>query len=299
MPPGVIFNIQRYSIHDGPGIRTTVFLKGCPLRCFWCQNPESQIQKQEIFFHPSKCNSCGRCAAVCPTGASHVERGPAKIDRKSCTGCGRCVEACPAGARKGIGQLLTPEEVMRQVTRDIRFYENSGGGVTLSGGEPTAQPDFALSILQKCREAGIHTALDMCGHAPWSTLKGLLAYTDFVLYDIKHLDPGKHQRATGKDNRLILKNARKIFSTRPMRIRVPLIPGFNDSPEAVKAIARFVKAELGPVGIDLLPYNKMGEGKYELLGRDYSPLETQEEGHMADLQSELRRVLGRRLNQDA
>ena len=188
---------------------------------------------------------------------------------------------------------------MRQVERDIRFYENSGGGVTLSGGEPTAQPDFALSILQKCREAGIHTALDMCGHAPWSRLEKLLSYTDFVLYDIKHLDPVKHRRETGKDNRQILKNARKIFSIKPMRIRVPVIPGFNDSPEEVKAIARFAKAELGPVAIDLLPYNKMGEGKYELLGRNYSPLETQDEQHMADLQSGLRRALGGRLDQDA
>ena len=188
---------------------------------------------------------------------------------------------------------------MRQVLRDIRFYENSGGGVTLSGGEPTAQPHFALSILQKCKDAGIHTTLDMCGHAPWSTLKELLAYTDCVLYDIKHLDPRQHQRATGKDNRLILRNVRRIFQSRPMRIRVPVIPGFNDSLEAVKAIARFAKTELGPLAIDLLPYNKMGEGKYKLLDRDYSPLETQDEQHMEYLQSGVRRELSGRLNQDA
>jgi pyruvate formate lyase activating enzyme len=198
-----------------------------------------------------------------------------------------------------IGQLLTPEEVLRQVLRDIRFYENSGGGVTLSGGEPAAQPHFALSLLQKCKEAGIHTALDICGHAPWSTLKELLVYTDFVLYDIKHLDPRQHQKATGKDNRLILSNARRIFQSRPMRIRVPLIPGFNDSPEAVKDIARFAKSELGPVAIDLLPYNKMGEGKYKLLDRDYSPLETQDERHMEDLQAGVRGELGGWFNQDA
>ncbi len=198
-----------------------------------------------------------------------------------------------------IGQLLTPEEVMRQILRDRRYYENSGGGVTLSGGEPTAQPHFALSLLQKCKEAGIHTALDMCGHAPWSRLKPLLACTDFVLFDIKHVDPRRHQRATGKDNRLILENARRIFQSKPMRIRVPLIPGFNDSPEAVMAIAKFAKTELGPVAIDLLPYNKMGEGKYELLGRDYAPLETQDERHIANLQAELRRELGEGLDQDA
>ena len=198
-----------------------------------------------------------------------------------------------------IGQLLTPQEVMRQILRDIRYYENSGGGVTLSGGEPTAQPDFALSLLQKCKEAGIHTALDMCGHAPWSRLKQLLACTDFVLFDIKHVDPRQHQRATGKDNRLILENARRIFQSKPMRIRVPLIPGFNDSPEAVTSIAKFAKTELGPVAIDLLPYNKMGEGKYALLGRDYSPLETQDERHMANLQGKLRRELGEGLDQDA
>ena len=299
MPPGVIFNIQRYSIHDGPGIRTTVFLKGCPLRCFWCQNPESQTQRAELFFDQSKCNSCARCVAVCPTGASDMGGEKSRVDRRSCTGCGKCAEVCPTEARRVIGQVLTSEEVMRQVLRDLRFYENSGGGVTLSGGEPTAQPHFALSILQKCKEAGIHTALDMCGHAPWSTLKELLAYTDFVLYDIKHLNPRQHQRATGKDNRLILRNVRRIFPYRPMRIHVPVIPGFNDSPEAVKAIARFVKTELGPVAIDLLPYNKMGEGKYKLLGRDCSPLETQDERDMELLQAGVRRELGGGLNQDA
>ncbi len=299
MPQGFIFNIQRYSIHDGPGIRTTVFLKGCPLRCFWCQNPESQAPNPEIFFDRSKCNSCARCISVCPAGASTMEGDRSSIDRRNCTGCGRCAETCPTGARRVIGQQLTPEEVMRQVLRDIRYYEHSGGGVTLSGGEPTAQPQFALAILQKCKEAGIHTALDMCGHAPWSRLKELLAYTDFVLLDIKHLEPHRHRKGTGKDNRLILENARRIFRSTPMRIRVPMIPGFNDSPEVVTAIARFAKMELGPVAVDLLPYNIMGEGKYALLGRNYAPLITQDEGHTADLRTELRRELGEGLDQDA
>ncbi len=203
------------------------------------------------------------------------------------------------GARRVVGQLLTPEEVMRQVLRDIKYYENSGGGVTLSGGEPTAQPDFALALLERCKGAGIHTALDMCGHAPWSRMKQLLAFTDFVLFDIKHVDPRRHRRATGKDNRLILENARRVFQSTPMRIRVPIISGFNDSPEAVMAIARFVKKELGRVAIDLLPYNKMGEGKYALLGRDCAALETQDERHMVDLRADLHRELGEGLDQDA
>lgn len=285
MEKGVIFNIQRYSIHDGPGIRTTVFLKGCPLKCFWCQNPESQVIKPEIFLDRKKCTLCGRCIVVCPTGATSLSKESLAIERSACTGCRKCVEVCPNEARRLVGRNVTVDEVIRHVLRDVRFYENSGGGVTLSGGEPTAQPHFALSILKKCKGAGLHTAFDTCGYVSWTMMKKLLDHTDLVLYDLKHMDPKKHYEATGKDNRLILRNVKRIAGHKPLRIRVPIIPGFNDTPGEIRAIAHFVKKALNSAPIDLLPYNRLGENKYELLERNYSPLQSQEDSHMKALES--------------
>jgi len=272
---GAVFNIQRYSIHDGPGIRTTVFLKGCSLRCFWCQNPESQAIRPELFFDKSKCTRCGRCVEVCPTGASSLSDKTSVIDRSICIGCGKCVEVCPNEARRLVGKYMTVDEVMQEVLKDRRFYENSGGGVTLSGGEPTTQLNFAVALLQRCKQQGLHTTLDTCGYAPWSTMEKLLKYTDLVLYDIKHMDPVKHRQGTGESNRIILENARRIAKRWPMRVRVPLIPGFNDSVDDVRAIARFVRTELGSVEIDLLPYNKFGEAKFERLDKERVFLERQ------------------------
>jgi len=274
---GVIFNIQRYSIHDGPGIRTTVFLKGCPLECFWCQNPESQRKKPEVFLNKEKCTLCGQCVAICPTGASTLSAESSTIDRSKCIGCGKCVEACPNEARSLVGREATVDEVMQEVVRDRRFYENSGGGVTLGGGEPATQPEFALAILQRCKEEGLHTVLDTCGYAPWPIIEKLLEYTDLVLYDIKCMDAKKHHGATGKPNDIILENAKRIAKYKPMMVRVPMIPGFSDSAEEVRAIANFVKEELGSVDIDLLPYNKWGESKYERLDKTCFRLEEQTE----------------------
>jgi len=285
---GIIFNIQRYSIHDGPGIRTTVFLKGCGLRCFWCQNPESQRIKPEIFLNRDNCTLCGRCVTVCPTGASTLSDRSSTIDRSKCIGCGKCAEACPNVARTLVGRYLTVDEIMQEVIRDKKFYENSGGGVTLSGGEPAAQLKFALSIMQSCKEAGLHTALDTCGYASWSSMEKLLEYTDLVLYDIKCMEPRKHYDATGKFNKLILENAKRIARYKPMRVRVPIVPNFNDSPEEVKAIAHFVKAELGSVDIDLLPYNKLGESKYERLDRTLIRLQEKGEENMQILETAVR-----------
>jgi pyruvate formate lyase activating enzyme len=282
---GIIFNIQRYSIHDGPGIRTTVFFKGCPLSCFWCQNPESQSNTPEVFLIRDNCIVCGRCVAVCPTGASSLEQDSSAIDRSKCAGCGTCVEACPAEARKLVGGYVTKDEVMREVMKDRKFYENSGGGVTLSGGDPTAQPEFALSILRSSKEAGLHTVLDTCGYVAWSTMKRLLDYTDLVFFDIKTMDQERHRAATGRSNRLILENAKRIAGSRPMRVRIPMIPNFNDSPEDVKAIARFVREELGDIEMDLLPYNKLGEVKYERLDKTPFTAEPQSEEVMQYLET--------------
>lgn len=285
MSKGVIFNIQRYSIHDGPGIRTTVFLKGCPLSCFWCQNPESQTKKPEIFLDKSKCILCERCVAICPTGATSLLEESSAIDRSICIGCGKCAEVCSNEARKVIGKFMTVDEVVSEVLRDTKFYENSGGGVTLSGGDPLAQPNFALSIMQRCKDEGLHVTIDTCGYAPWSTIEKLLKYADLVLFDIKVMDAVKHHEATGNDNHVILMNARRVAKLKPMRVRIPVIAGFNDSLEEVRKIAHFTKNELGLVDIDLLLYNKMGEVKYEHLDRSYIPLEAKDDNHMQALES--------------
>ena len=281
---GTVFNIQRYSIHDGPGIRTTVFLKGCPLRCFWCQNPESQAIRPEVFLDKSKCSLCGRCVAICPTGAASLLGESSTIDRSICVGCGKCAEVCPNEARRLIGRRMTVDEVMRQILKDVRFYENSGGGVTLSGGEPLAQPHFCFNILRKCKEEGFHTLLDTCGLAPWSNLREILIYTDLVLFDIKHMDPAKHIFGAGESNASILENAKRVAQLKPMRVRIPLIPSFNDSPEDIIAIAGFVKSRLGiSVDIDLLPYNDMAGKKYEMLDRPYTPAKTQNDNYVQSL----------------
>lgn len=301
---GIVFDIQKYSIHDGPGIRTTVFLKGCPLRCYWCHNPESQRREPEIFVKKSQCTLCGRCVAACPNGASvasaegeapraSLEEGATGyplagvpvIDRKKCTACGNCCEACPSGARILTGRYVTPDMVMQEVLIDLVFYKNSGGGVTLSGGEATVQSDFALAVLQKCKEAGLHTALDTCGYVAWPVLERLLSYTDLVLYDIKCMGTEKHREATGRSNRMILENAKKIARYKQMRIRVPIIKGFNDSARELRAIARFVKAELGPVDIDLHAPNELGEIKYEWLDRRCVHLRTISQKRMDTLET--------------
>jgi len=282
---GLIFNIQRYSIHDGPGIRTTVFLKGCPLECFWCQNPESQRGTPEIFLNKEQCTLCGQCVAICPTGASSLLLERSTIDRGKCTGCGMCVDVCPSGARSLVGRYATVEEVVQEVVRDKKFYENSGGGVSLSGGDPTVQIEFALAILRGWKEEGLHTVLDTCGYASWLIMEKLLEFTDLVLYDIKCMDTTKHYGATGKPNDIILENAKKIAKCKLMRVRVPMIPGFNDTAEEVRAIAEFVKDELGAVDIDLLPYNKWAESKYDRLGKTCFHLEEQSEEDMERLRA--------------
>jgi pyruvate formate lyase activating enzyme len=285
---GIIFNIQRYSIHDGPGIRTTVFLKGCPLKCFWCQNPESQEKKPEVLWNKSVCSLCGRCIDICPTGANRLSEKGLILDRERCLGCGKCVEACSSQGRTLVGTEMTVDEVMDEVLRDKAFYDNSEGGVTLSGGDPIMQPEFSLRLLQRCKEQGLHTAIETCGFTSWQTLEGLLNHTDLILYDIKCLDPIKHQNATGKHNRLILENAKKIAKSKKMKVRVPLVPGFNDSVEDIQAILDFVKGKLklGSAEIELLPYNKLGEGKYDRLDRESSrpSMEPQSEEHIRMLE---------------
>lgn len=267
---GRVFSIQRYSIQDGPGIRTTVFVKGCPLRCKWCANPESQSPDPEILVRRQKCRGCGECVKACKRGAVEVVEGVVRIRRSLCDLCMDCVEACPTGTLEVTGREMTIDEAVRECCQDEPFYRNSDGGVTLSGGEPLVQPAFALHFLRACKEKSLHTVLDTCGYAPWEVLEAVLAYTDLVLFDVKHLDPAMHRQGTGVENALILENLRKTTAAGRSKvwIRIPLVPGYNDSEEHARAVADAVAAM--PVEkISLLPYHEWGKPKYEFLGREY------------------------------
>ncbi len=288
---GVIFNIQRYSIHDGPGIRTTVFLKGCPLKCFWCQNPESQNHKPEILFKKDACTGCGRCVEVCPNKANTIVEKLSVISRERCIACGKCAEVCPNEARSIVGKIATVDSIVHEILKDKKFYANSGGGVTLSGGEPTAQPDFAVAILKQCKENGLHTAIETCGYTQWSVMQIIAEYTDFFLYDIKCVDSAKHKKGTGQNNELILDNVKKIARLRPIKIRVPLIPTFNADVDTIREIAKFVKDDLGQIEIDLLTYNKFGESKYERLDRVPVSLSEINDELIAKLQDALKQAI--------
>lgn len=267
---GMIFDIQRFSINDGPGIRTTVFFKGCPLTCLWCDNPESQKSNPELLYFDSLCVRCYRCVAVCPTGATTMAAdGSIAIDRKLCQACGTCVQGCPSEARAISGKLMTVDEVLDIVKKDSLFYRNSGGGVTASGGEPTHQPVFLEEFFRRCQESGLHTALDTCGYVRWEVLERVLEHVDLVLFDVKHMDPATHMALTGADNKLILENAKNIVRKgKPMVLRLPLIPGCNESEENIKSVAEFA-VQIEARRIDILPYHGLGINKYKRLGEEY------------------------------
>jgi pyruvate formate lyase activating enzyme len=266
---GLIFNTQSYSIHDGPGIRTTIFLKGCPLRCHWCSNPESQSPQSEIMLFDRKCIKCGKCIETCPKKAITVVNDTRTVNWAICNQCLQCAEVCPAEAIERVGNYMSQEELVAQIEKDRPYFENSGGGVTFSGGEPLMQWEFLLGVLKKCKEKNIHTALETCGHVAGDIFQEVLRYVDLVLYDLKHLDPVRHKEGTGVTNRLILENLEKI-SQGNIRfwLRVPLIPGFNDSPEYIKTLGEFA-SETRAEKISLMPFHCWGEGKYERLGKIY------------------------------
>jgi pyruvate formate lyase activating enzyme len=287
---GCVFNIERFAIRDGPGIRTTVFLKGCPLRCLWCANPESISPVPQLFYLENLCTRCYRCVDVCPNKATtKTSEGAIAINRSLCQACGKCVEVCPNKARQISGNLMTVDEVLEEVKKDALFYQNSGGGVTFSGGEPTQQPEFLWHLLKRSQESGIQTALDTSGFVKPEILKRVLEHTNLVLYDIKHMDPAKHKEITGVDNRLILENAKMIATMgKPMIIRVPLIPEHNDSKENFKALAEFMLS-LGLKRVDLLPYHSLGKIKYQRLGMEYklSDLKPFAAGEVAKIKADL------------
>jgi len=269
MSNGMIFDIKRFSIHDGPGIRSTVFFKGCPLSCAWCHNPESQSFEPELIFRPERCLACGECADACPQEAIQFIDGRTIQNWNLCQNNGSCVAACYPGAREIVGRKVSPEEIFEELVLDRGYYETSGGGVTFSGGEPLSQPDFLEKILILCKEAGLSTALDTCGAVPWETLENQLPYLDLVLYDLKIMDDPIHQQFTGLSNQEILNNFRKLAkSDAELIVRRPVIPNVNDSAEEISALGNFLKELNGRIKIDLLPYHALSADKYRRLGRD-------------------------------
>jgi pyruvate formate lyase activating enzyme len=268
---GTIFNIQRFSLHDGPGIRTTVFFKGCPLRCAWCHNPESQNPYPELFFKERNCIGCRRCLE-CPRGAIEW-KGGVLIKRELCDACGRCATVCPSEALAMVGEKITVDEVMREVLRDRVFYERSGGGITLSGGEPFFQPQFLEELLTAARSGGIHTAVETCGYTDWRGIEGVSGLVDHFLYDLKTPDPQKHLRITGASNEKIVSNLEKLLELgKEVTIRIPVVPPHNladskDANDLVSFLLQLRRRE--DFEVDLLPYNELTPLKYGWLGREY------------------------------
>ena len=264
-----VFDIQHYSVHDGPGIRTVVFLKGCTLSCVWCCNPESQLPDPELMYNPKKCIGCGECIKKCPTGAIKENDGMYLFNKNLCTNCGYCVEKCYAQARVMCGRYMKMKEVMDELKKDLPFYMNSGGGVTLSGGEPLVNAEFVKKLFIECKQEGINTAVETCGNVAWENIYTILPYVDLFLFDIKHMSTKIHKKYTGCENKQILSNCRKLATTgKEIIIRVPVIPTFNDNEQDLSDIVHFAK-EVGVKTINLLPYHHYGDHKYKLLMREY------------------------------
>ncbi|MHC1723687.1 MAG: choline TMA-lyase-activating enzyme [Aminipila sp.] len=271
-----IFNIQKYNMYDGPGVRTLVFFKGCPLRCKWCANPEGLEKKFQIMFKSNSCTNCGACVSVCPVGIHSISKDSQKHEVSQnidCLGCGKCVEVCNAKALTVVGEVKTISELLEIILEDKTFYEVSGGGVTLGGGEVTMQTEAATSLLQACKQEGINTAIETCGYTKLENILKIAEFTDLFLYDIKQMNSDKHFELTGVRNELILSNLKELLHRRyNVKVRMPMLKGINDSEEEIRQVIEFLMPYRDCKnfkGIDLLPYHKLGVNKYNQLGKEY------------------------------
>lgn len=266
---GRIFDIKRFAIHDGPGVRTTVFFKGCSLDCTWCHNPESKSDDRQVSFLPDRCIGCGYCFRACPEKAHMLDEERHVLDRKKCVVCGTCCEECYSGALELVGRDVSVAEVMEELEKDRAFYENSGGGVTLSGGEPMAQFDFAKALLGRARDRGLHTALDTCGFAPRDKFEEIRPFVDLFLYDIKETDSERHRQITGKPNELVLENLRALGSAGArIIVRVPVIPGLNLRDGCLGEVAALLSKLENIEAVEVVAYHRLGLSKYVRLGME-------------------------------
>lgn len=269
---GLIFNIQKFSIHDGHGIRTLVFMKGCPLKCLWCSNPESQSFSEEIMYLRKNCTNCRKCIEACPIKI--IDSNTLEADPESCTACGNCTKVCYANARKKVGTIVTVYDVIKEIEKDRVFFRNSNGGITIGGGEPTSQPEFVEALLRECKRLNLHTAIETCGYGKWDRIKGIFNYTDQVFYDLKHMDADIHKALTSVSNESILENASKIAALgKEVIFRIPLIPGCNDDQDNIIETGNFVRALMTPINdikIEILPYHGLGSDKYTWLNQEYT-----------------------------
>ncbi len=299
VPLGLIFNIQKFCLHDGPGIRTLVFFKGCPLRCRWCSNPEGMTSRPELAVKSDKCislKSCGLCASVCPQKAvGQNEDGRVLIQRELCSSCMACVEICPAKALERMGKLMSVDEVIKKVKADEAFYSRSGGGLTLSGGEPLLQPEFAVALLERAKEEGLETAIETTGCSEWEKARPVFERLDFIFYDIKLFSSELHEKNTGVPNRLILENFAHLceeFPDKPVTVRTPVIPGVNDDVQQLQTIADFIEknARSKKVRYELLPFHNFGSAKYEFMGKSYplKDLHSMSTEHVEGLKKQLK-----------
>ncbi|MBT6604727.1 glycyl-radical enzyme activating protein [Candidatus Bathyarchaeota archaeon] len=270
MTTGLVFDIKHFAVHDGPGIRTTVFVKGCPLRCMWCHNPESLTSEPQLMFTPSRCIGCGYCMKICDHGAHITVNGAHEVDWTKCEACGKCAAECYSGALEIAGREVSVDEVMEAVLKDKVFFENSKGGMTISGGEPLSQPEFTVEVFRRAKENGIHTSLDTSGYAAWSVIEKVIEHVDLVLYDIKQMDSERHKEYTGVSNELIIENLKKIDTKDiPIWVRIPTIPGLNDDEDNFRKIGELLSLLKHLERVDILRYHKLAESKYEHTGQDY------------------------------